>query len=201
MLRQVDKLLEDEHALRRIAGLQDAGQLRSLFVAADQLRTRLRDPNDRQGKLRKLIALIKVSKDRLDLTLKPAALELADQQCWTWPIPLPARKPFREAKLRIDSDTNGRGPNRHLLELLADAYNAQQLVLGAPGLSVNQVAKANGRCRKQLAKLFTVSWLSPTIVESIVDGTQPKGLTRTRLLEANLPADWSEQEVLLGFAA
>ena len=201
VLRQIDALLEDEHALRRLAGLQDAGQLRPLFVAADKLRTGLSDRNDRQSKLRELIALIKVSKDRLDLTLKPAALGLADQQCWTWPIPLPTRKPFREAKLRIDSEAIGRAPDQHLLGLLTDAFDAQQLVMSAPGLSINQVAKTNGRCRKQLAKLFTVSWLSPRIVESIADGTQPKGLTRTRLLEANLPADWSEQEVLLGFAA
>ena len=201
MLRQIDELLEDEHALRRLAGLQDARQLRSLFVAADLLSAGLRDRNDRQGKLRQLIALIEVRKDRLDITLKPAALGLADQQCWIWPIPLPTKKPFREAKLRIDSDANGRAPDKQLLALIADASDAQQLVLDAPGLSINQVAKANGRCRKQLAKLFTVSWLSPRIVESIVDGTQPKVLTRTRLLEANLPADWSEQEVLLGFAA
>ena len=201
VLRQIDELLEDEHALRRLAGLQDARQLRSLFVAADLLSAGLRDRNDRQGKLRQLIALIEVRKDRLDITLKPAALGLADQQCWIWPIPLPTKKPFREAKLRIDSDANGRAPDKQLLALIADASDAQQLVLDAPGLSINQVAKANGRCRKQLAKLFTVSWLSPRIVESIVDGTQPKVLTRTRLLEANLPADWSEQEVLLGFAA
>jgi site-specific DNA recombinase len=116
-------------------------------------------------------------------------------------IPLPRKKPFREAKLRIDCDANGPGPNRLLLELIADAYAARQTVLNAPGLSIDQVAKANGRCRKQLAKLFMVSWLSPRIAESIVDGKQPKGLTCTRLLEANLPADWSEQEVLLGFAA
>lgn len=74
-------------------------------------------------------------------------------------------------------------------------------MLGASGLSINQVVKANGRCRKQMAKLLTVSWLSPRIVEAIVDGTQPKGLTRIRLFEAELPIDWSEQEVLLGFAA
>ena len=126
---------------------------------------------------------------------------VAQAQCWTWPIPLPSRRPFREAKLRIESDADDRTPNQLLLALLADAYEAQQLMLGASGLSINQVVKANGRCRKQMAKLLTVSWLSPRIVEAIVDGTQPKGLTRIRLFEAELPIDWSEQEVLLGFAA
>ena len=43
--------------------------------------------------------------------------------------------------------------------------------------------------------------VSPRIVEAIVDGTQPKGLTRNRPLESELSADWSEQEALLGLAA
>ena len=63
------------------------------------------------------------------------------------------------------------------------------MILGASSLGINQVARADGRCRKQLAKLFPVSWLSPRIVEAIVDGTQPKGLTRNRPLESELSAD------------
>ena len=200
VLASIDSLLGDEHALRRLAGLQDAGQLKALFEAADYIRIRLRVTSDRQGELRNLIALIKVHDGRLNLTLKPAALGLADQQCWAWPIPLPPRKPFREAKLRIDGDVTEPQSDLQLLALLSDAAEAQKMVLGASGLSINQVAKANGRCRKQLAKLFTVSWLSPRIVEAIVDGTQPKGLTRNRLLESELPVDWSEQEDLFGFA-
>lgn len=87
------------------------------------------------------------------------------------------------------------------MALLSDIYEAQRLILAAPGLSINQVAKASGRCRKQLTKLFALSWLSPRIVESIIAGTQPKRLTRTQLLQAELPFDWREQEVLFGLAA
>ena len=71
----------------------------------------------------------------------------------------------------------------------------------SPGLSINQVAKKEGRCRKQLTKLLSVSWLSPRIVESIAAGTQPKAINRTLLLETALPADWADQEALLGFQA
>ena len=64
-----------------------------------------------------------------------------------------------------------------------------------------QLAKRIGRCRKQMAKLLSVSWLSPRIVEAIADGTQPKSINRTRLLETALPESWVDQEALLGFAA
>lgn len=142
--------------------------------------------------------MIKVGKDRLDLTLKPAALNLADQPCWNWSIPLPPRRPFREARIRIDSATSDQRPSSDLIELLADAMTAQQLLMASQSLSINQIAKANGRCRKQLTKLFTLSWLSPAMVEAIVGGTHSARLTRTRLLEVELPVDWSEQEALLG---
>ena len=59
----------------------------------------------------------------------------------------------------------------------------------------------DGRCRKQLAKLVRLSWISPRIVEAIADGTQPKSINRTRLLETELPVAWAEQEALLGFSA
>ena len=52
-----------------------------------------------------------------------------------------------------------------------------------------------------MAKLLSVSWLSPRIIEAIAKGAQPGSINRTHLLEAKLPIDWSEQEVLLGFAA
>jgi len=49
-----------------------------------------------------------------------------------------------------------------------------------------------------LARLLRVSWLSPRIVEAILEGPQLARLTRKWLLEVDLPLDWSEQEQLLG---
>ncbi len=51
--------------------------------------------------IRSLIALFKVRKNQFELTLRPKALGFENQPCWTWNIPLPVRKPFRETKLRI----------------------------------------------------------------------------------------------------
>ena len=52
-----------------------------------------------------------------------------------------------------------------------------------------------------LAKLVRLSWLAPDIVEAIISGRQPGGLTGRRLLRiGNLPIDWSGQRSALGFA-
>jgi len=88
--------------------------------------------------------------------------------------------------------------NRHRAGILHD--HADPRMLANPSLSINQLASREGRCRKQLGKLLRLSWLSPRLAEAIADGDQPQFLTRSRLLEADLPIDWSEQEELLGFA-
>lgn len=57
-----------------------------------------------------------------------------------------------------------------------------------------------GRCRKQLAKLFRVSWLSPRAIETVLAGEQPANLTRQRPLDIDLPLCWDQQEALLGLS-
>ena len=194
-------LLGDDHALRRLAKLDEADLLRTIFEGAKTLGTRLNQSSDAQLAIRSLIALVKVKKDSLELTLKPAALGLANQPCWRWRIPLPARKPFREAKLRIDSGEPGKPVNDDLLALLADACTARELVLSSPELSLHQIGKREGRCRTQLARLLRLSWISPRIIEAIADGAQPKGLTRKALLTGEMPIDWTEQERQFGLSA
>jgi len=47
--------------------------------------------------------------------------------------------------------------------------------------------------------VLRLNYLAPDIILSILDGTHPAGLTRTRLVQANLPMDWALQRKLLGF--
>jgi site-specific DNA recombinase len=192
------QLLEDEHALRRLLGTEEAGQLRDMFETGRSLAYRLAD-GSREAILQELVAALHVRDERIEVKLNSGALSARTSGGLAWSIPLPDRKPFREAKLRIDAEDGGSAPDNKLVQLIADAIEARQLVISNPGLSINQVAKREGRCRKQLAKLVSVGWLSPRIVESIAAGTQPKAINRTLLLETALPPDWADQEALLGF--
>jgi hypothetical protein len=116
-------------------------------------------------------------------------------------LPFPERKPFREAKLRIDTTPIADRTDRKLVSLIAEAMEVRDLVLASPELSLNQLGKREGRCRTQLGKLFRLSWLSPRIMEAIIDGHQPPRFDRRVLLEADLPVCWQAQERMLGFAA
>lgn len=136
----------------------------------------------------------------MEIRLKPAALSIEAEANWTWTMPLPTRRPFREARIRIDSDATEARASTDLLALMADAMDAQRLVLASPELSLAQLAKREGRCRTQLTRLLRLSWLSPRIIDAIADGTQPKGLTRRALLICDMPIVWAQQERQFGFA-
>lgn len=140
-------LLESEHVLRRLSGLRDADH----FEASRSLARRLALDVARQPILQGLIAVMVVRKDAIYVELKADALGVPIEDNWKWSIPLPARKPFREAKLRLDAESEGQQPDHPLLKLLGDAFEVRSLVLGNPTLNINQLACGEGRCRKQLS--------------------------------------------------
>jgi hypothetical protein len=197
LVEHLTTLLVDEHALRRFTGIEEAAQLSAAFVAAKQLAADLHDGSRIDQALRALVASLAIHSDHIDVAIRPEALAIDEAAPMHLRMPLAARKPFREAKLRMDAVVAA-NPNEHLIKLLVDATEAQRLVLGSPELSLNALGHREGRCRTQLGRLLRVSWLSPKIVEAIMAGEQIKGVTRNRLLTADLPMDWNQQELLLG---
>jgi DNA invertase Pin-like site-specific DNA recombinase len=200
VIEHLQQLLRDEHSLRRISGVDEAGVLRTMFANALSLSGRLGQVGEVMAAVRFVVRDIIIRSDRIDLTLIAQALIPDQETDWIWHIALPARRPFREARLRIDAAAPEQRASEQLVDLLAYAYDARKLVEASPELSLNQLARREGRCRTQLAKLLRISWLSPRIVEAVIAGTQPPSLTRRTLLAMDLPLDWAQQERMLGFA-
>ena len=201
LIGHLQELLGDEHDLRRLSGIEEAGTLRTMFATAHLLAVDLREIGKVEMALRSLVAGISIRADCMEISLKPSALSIETEVNWTWTLPLPARRPFREARIRIDGSTTEASASNDLLALVADAMAAQRLVLASPELSLAQLAKREGRCRTQLTRLLRLSWMSPRIIDAIADGSQPKGLTRRALLICDMPIEWAEQERQFGFAA
>jgi IS5 family transposase len=55
--------------------------------------------------------------------------------------------------------------------------------------------------QRNIYALLRLPWLAPDITAAIVNGRQPPQLNAKKLmrLTAHLPADWAEQQALLGF--
>ena len=62
---------------------------------------------------------------------------------------------------------------------------------------MHDLAKRDGISRRYIRRLVGLAFLSPDLVEAILQGRQPVELTATRLTELDLPLDWAEQHRLL----
>jgi hypothetical protein len=71
-----------------------------------------------------------------------------------------------------------------------------ELVTGR-ALSLQALAERDGITRRYIRRLVGLAFLSPELVEAILQGRQPVALTATRLTELDLPVDWTEQRKLL----
>jgi site-specific DNA recombinase len=63
--------------------------------------------------------------------------------------------------------------------------------------SLQELAKRDGITRRYIRRLVGLAFLSPQLVEAILEGRQPVELTATRLTKIDLPLDWTEQRRLL----
>jgi site-specific DNA recombinase len=64
-------------------------------------------------------------------------------------------------------------------------------------LPLQELAKRDGISRRYIRRLVGLAFLSPELIEAILEGRQPVELTATRLTELDLPLDWTEQHKLL----
>jgi site-specific DNA recombinase len=63
--------------------------------------------------------------------------------------------------------------------------------------SLNELAKRDGISRRYIRRLVGLAFLSPQLVDAILQGRQSVELTATWLTELDLPLDWTEQHKLL----
>ena len=89
-------------------------------------------------------------------------------------------------------------PDPQMVVLLKDAYRAQTLAMSKPNFTLERLAKLFGRSAERYKRLLRLSYLSPSIVGTIVAGHQPAHLTGPYLQHLDgLPLSWPEQNRLL----
>jgi AraC-like DNA-binding protein len=91
--------------------------------------------------------------------------------------------------------------NRRLRELVSEARGAWDVIEKNRDLSPREIASRLNMSLSHFMRLLRLNYLAPDIATSIMDGAQPRELTRRRLIDANLPLDWVLQRELLGFPA
>jgi len=117
-------------------------------------------------------------------------------------------------KLTMQVDSKKIGGSRHMVilapgeerlkqtALLRAINNARQwlamLINGEAGNMTDLAAKL-GRKPAYVTRILSLNNLAPDIVESILAGTEPEGMSIARLTDKPIPEDWTEQRQLFGF--
>ena len=64
--------------------------------------------------------------------------------------------------------------------------------------STNALARREGVNHRHIARMLSLAWLAPDIMEAIARGDIPSTLSLARL-KKGFPLDWREQRKVLGF--
>lgn len=93
----------------------------------------------------------------------------------------------------------GSSPSPGLRRLIQEARCAQALVDQNRESPLSDLANRMRLRGDRFARILRLNYLAPDIVTAILDGEHPEGLTRAKLVQANLPLDWALQRQVLGF--
>jgi site-specific DNA recombinase len=92
-------------------------------------------------------------------------------------------------------------PDPNLIRAMAKAHIwARQLISGEIA-SISDIARRNDTSRSRASSILTLAFLTPDIVEAILEGRQPPEVNLERLTSTGgIPNSWDEQRRLYGFS-
>jgi hypothetical protein len=130
-------------------------------------------------------------------------LSLADgQMVCTVPLALKKRGGRKTAILAPNSaEEPGCGScNAVLVTAIARAFRWKRLLDEGKFTTISALAHATGQDASYVMRLLRLTLLAPDIIEAIIEGREPSGVSLERLTKT-LPLGWGEQRRVLGFKA
>ena len=83
-----------------------------------------------------------------------------------------------------------------LIKALARGFRWRRMLEDGRYASISEMAKAEGVERGYVGSLLRLTLLAPDLVEEILEGRQPEGVTLPALLEG-VPVGWGEQAIAM----
>jgi len=82
-----------------------------------------------------------------------------------------------------------------MIKALVKAHRWRRRIESGKAKSITDLAAQEGVTDAYVCRILPLTWLAPEIVEAILDGRQPEGLTLAGLLRG-MPLAWEEQRHL-----
>lgn len=99
----------------------------------------------------------------------------------------------------LQEQPNKTAINAPLINAIARAFYWAKLIDQGVVASGSEIAQREGLEPSTVNERLRLSLLSPKIVESILNGAQPNGLTMQWLTRNTFPADWNKQDKLFRY--
>ena len=80
-----------------------------------------------------------------------------------------------------------------MIKVIARGFRWQRLLYDGTYATIEDLAAAEKINPSYVSRILRLAYLSPVVVQAILDGTHPAWLTMRHLLEP-FPADWKQQE-------
>lgn len=114
-------------------------------------------------------------------------------------VPLEIRRWHRSMKMVIGEQSAPKRIETRLVDRLVNAHDWFWMLASGKCTSVGELAKTVGQSTSYVTRTMYLAFLAPDIVEQLVAGDGPPGLTAERLGRmVPLPTNWDEQRNLLG---
>src|SRR5438067_88728 len=186
-------------------------QIRKLLSRAARMAAALGgSPGERAKLVRELVEKIIVDEKTIIIKLRRGLLlgedvaSSASQAASDGAVELTAAAGFTRRGAETKLVLPGLAPQKHssrcdpaLIKAIARGRAwFEELAIGR-ARSLQELAKRDGISRRYIRRLIGLAFLSPQLIEAILQGRQPVALTATRLTGLDLPLDWTEQHKLL----
>jgi len=177
------------------------------------------EPGRKRALLRKILVKAILHNDRIMLETSTDGIVGAFEALAGQPLPhsgeTPRPEAFRlSAEIRIErcrgetrvvvpdgtAQDDRKRPNAALIKAVARAHHWRDLLLSREAISMRTIAERAHVSDRYVRRIVSLASLAPDIVDAILDGRQPEGLTVDHL-EDGFPLDWAEQRRDLGFPA
>ena len=183
-------------------------QIRKMIGRAADIAAALNGSSEERARLvRGLVEKVIVDEKTLTIKLRRGALDVPSSPSADGrddAVELTATTAFRRRGAEIKLVLPGLAQQTHsstgdpaLIKAIARGRAWFEELATGRARSLQELAKRDGISRRYIRRLVDLAFLSPELVEAILQGGQPVELTATRLTELDLPLDWTEQHKLL----
>jgi hypothetical protein len=180
----------------------DAERLPSVLRATQDWIKRLGAESEAAPALADLVERVALSRDGIQVALKLPLLQTKGNSSadpshlgFTRFVPMRMKRRGVELRLVLEGDSIPRRVDLTLLKAIARARRWSDELVSGRARSVDEIARRVGLDRRSVRRLIPLGFLSPRVVQAIVEGDQPPEvgvMALTRRID--LPMLWTAQE-------